>query len=228
MASRTLSRITTAFPFFSALPRGSRDALLSQSILRTLEHRQMLAAGGNECTHLPFVLEGTLRVYKTSQGGKQLTLYRIERGESCILSATCILSGGPFPAIVEAEGQTEVLLAPARLLMSLVDENVEWRRYLFGLYARRLDEVLSLVEEVAFHHVDARIAAHLIRHAAGGSGVVQRTHGELADELGTSREVVTRILKDFEADGLVETSRGRVRVLRPDVLGERAAGAPEL
>ena len=207
--------VTEAFPFIS-------EALLAQSIRRSLADGQVLAREGAECEYLPFVLKGTLRIYKSSEAGKELTLYRIERGESCVLSATCILNGGSFPAIAKAEGETEVLLAPAKLLVGLADENAAWRRYLFGLYAKRLEDVLTLVEEVAFHHMDVRIAAYLLRNGAGG--VVGRTHGEIADELGTSREVVTRILKDLEADGLISTSRGRIRVLRPDSLGQRAAG----
>jgi hypothetical protein len=105
-------------------------------------------------------------------------LNRIERGESCILTATCILNGSSFPAIAEAEGSTDVLLAPARLLV-------------------------RFVEEVAFHHIDSRIAAYLLKFVEGREGVVSRTHAEIASELGTSREVVTRILRDFEAAGCV-------------------------
>jgi CRP/FNR family transcriptional regulator len=216
MSSGERDQLTEAFPFFS-------EALLAQSIRRTLTDGQVLAREGAECEYLPFVLKGTLRIYKSSEAGKELTLYRIERGESCVLSATCILNGGSFPAIARAEGDTEVLLTPAKLLVGLADENAAWRRYLFGLYSKRLEDVLTLVEEVAFHHVDRRIAAYLLRNGAGG--VVSRTHGEIADELGTSREVVTRILKDLEADGLISTSRGRIRVLRPDSLGRRAATA---
>lgn len=184
----------------------------------------MLARNGAGCEYLPFVLAGSLRVYKSSEAGRELTLYRIERGDSCVLSATCILNGGSFPAIAKAEGDTDLLLMPARLLLSLADGNAEWRRYLFGLYSRRLEEVLTLVEEVAFHHVDARIAGYLAR--SGAADAVNRTHGEIADELGTSREVVTRILREFEAEGLIETSRGRIRILRPDSLGQRASTAP--
>ena len=155
--------------------------------------------------------------------GREITLYRIEKGESCVLSATCILNGGGFPAIAEAEGATDVVLLPAQLLTRLVEDNAEWRQFMFGLYAKRLEDVLTLVDEVAFHHMDARLAAHLVRQAGERQKVVTATHGEIASELGTSREVVTRILSDFEAGGLIETSRGRIRILRADALRERGA-----
>jgi CRP/FNR family transcriptional regulator, anaerobic regulatory protein len=212
-----------AFPFLSTLPQKSRETLLSKSVRKSLAHKELLVAGGTECVYLPFVLEGTLRIYKASESGRELTLYRIERGESCILTATCILNGGSFPAIAEAEGSTEVLLVPATLMVDLVEESAPWRRFVFGLYSKRLDNVMTLVEEVAFHHVDTRIAAKLAKLATGRARTVTRTHAELAAELGTSREVVTRILADLEADGLIEIQRGRIKILLPEALAARAA-----
>jgi CRP/FNR family transcriptional regulator, anaerobic regulatory protein len=190
---------------------------------KVMSHKETLVRAGAECTHLPFVLAGGLRVFTMSERGRELTLYRIEPGESCIISATCILNERSFPAVAAAEGPTEVLLVPARPFLSLVEESREWRKYLFDLYAKRLETVFMLVEEVAFRHVDLRIALHLSRRSAGNGGIVRMTHAEIADELGTSREVVTRILKDLEADGLIATSRGRIEVLKPDELERRGA-----
>jgi CRP/FNR family transcriptional regulator, anaerobic regulatory protein len=225
--------VLEAFPFFATLPVQARNLVLGRAVSKTLAHKQVLARDGGECPFLPFVIKGTLRIFKGSEAGREITLYRIERGESCILSATCILNGGSFPATAEAEGETEILLVPAKLLTEHVDSNPEWRRFLFGLYARRLEEVLSLVDEVAFHHMDARLAAYLLKTASSppgshgpGSGAtasVGRTHVQIADELGTSREVVTRILRDFEAGGMITTSRGSIQVLQPAPLRERAA-----
>lgn len=218
-----MTRILETFPFFAALPQKTQKALLDRAVLKKLAHKEVLVRNGAECSYLPFVLEGTLRLYKTSAAGRSITLYRIEKGQSCILSATCILTDGSFPAVAEAEGATEVLLLPAKLLTDAIDENPDWRRFLFGLYAKRLDDVLVLVDEVAFHHMDARLAAYLVKNASARHLLVDRTHVEIADELGTSREVVTRILKDFEADALIETSRGRIRVTGLDGLRTRAA-----
>jgi CRP/FNR family transcriptional regulator len=218
-------QVSDSFPFLQSVPERSREAFLAQAVRKSLENKQVLVRDGNECAYLPFVLEGTLRVFKTSETGKELTLYRIERGESCILTATCILNGSSFPAIAEAERNTEVLLAPAKLLVRFVEEYAEWRRFVFGLYSKRLEVVLSLVEEVSFQHIDTRIAAYLLKFAKGQQGVVSRTHGEIASELGTSREVVTRILRDFEADGMIQTLRGKIKILRAADL-EKKAGIP--
>jgi CRP/FNR family transcriptional regulator len=94
-----------------------------------------------------------------------------------------------------------------------IEEYAEWRRFVFSLFSKRLETVLGLVEEVAFHHVDMRTAAYLLKSAEGPQEIVSRTHAEIASELGTSREVVTRILRDFEADGMIKTLRGKIKIL---------------
>jgi CRP/FNR family transcriptional regulator, anaerobic regulatory protein len=221
MMDSMMDPLLESLPFLKTVPRASREAFLGQAVRRSLEHKQVLVRDGNECGYLPFVLSGTLRIFKTSESGREITLYRIQRGESCILTATCILNGTSFPAIAEAEGSTEVLLSPSRLLMGFVDEHPEWRRFVFGLYSKRLDMVLSLVDEVAFRHIDERIAGYLLKHATGSDGAVTTTHIEIASELGTSREVVTRILGDFETAGMIETRRGSILIRRRAELEKR-------
>ena len=208
----------SVFPFLDSVPSASRELFLSQAMAKRLEPDQILVSGGSECAYLPLVLEGTLRVYKVSSEGREITLYRIERGESCVLTATCIMNHDGFPAIARAEGSTLVALLPARLLSGLVEKHSEWRAFVFGLYARRLDAMLALVEEVAFRHVDQRIASHLLSAPSRSGGLVRTTHARIALEIGTSREVVSRILKDFEARGILRVSRGAVRILRPKEL----------
>ena len=213
-------RVVGVFPFIGEMAERPQARLFASARIQRLEDGMVLAREGAECGYLPFILSGTLRVYKIGEQGKELTLYRVERGESCILTATCILNRGDFPAIAVAEGPTEVWLVPASFFVTYVDEYPEWRRYLFALYSQRLEVVLSLVEEVAFHHVDVRIAAFLVEHAA--TGTLQTTHQQLASEVGTSREVASRILKDFESEGLLLISRGMIRILDRDALKKRA------
>jgi CRP/FNR family transcriptional regulator, anaerobic regulatory protein len=214
--------ITEVFPFLSTIPAAGRTELLRQASRKKLEHKDVLVRDGAECSFLPFVLEGALRVYKTSESGRELTLYRIERGETCILSASCLLNGGSFPAVAEADGPVDVLMVPAKPLLRLVGGSPAWQKFLLDQYSRRLELTLTLVEEVAFHHMDARLAAQLLK-SAGGADSVKATHAELASDLGTSREVVTRILKDFETAGIISTHRGEIRILSSDRLGARAA-----
>jgi CRP/FNR family transcriptional regulator len=224
-ASAMADPLLQAFPFLNELPEKDLAEIRAQSVRKSLEHKQVLVRDGNQCAYLPFVLTGALRVYKASDTGRELTFYRIEHGESCILTATCILNGGSFPAVAEAEGPTDVVLVPSKLMERLVDASPAWRHFLFSQLFQRLETALILVEEVAFRHVDARIAAYLLRESEK-DGSVRGTHGGIADELGTSREVVSRILKDFELSGLVQISRGSIRVLQKQGLENRAALSP--
>ena len=209
-----------AFPFVGEMESRPLARLVAAVLPKRLEDGEVLAREGSECSYLPFILSGTLRVYKIGEQGKELTLYRVERGESCILTATCILTRGEFPAIAQAEGETELILVPAALFASFIDEYPPWRRYLFALYSRRLEVVLSVVEDVAFHHVDARIAGFLLDSTS--TAEVQATHQRIASEVGTSREVVSRILKDFESEGLISISRGLVTIVDRRALSRRA------
>lgn len=213
-------RLIARFPALEDIAPRSRQQLLDLGTLKGLEPKQILAREGALCVYLPLVFEGGLRVYKSSEAGREITLYRIAPGESCVLTATCIMNGSGFPALAEAEEATELLLVPARLFIRLVDEDARWRRFVFGLYARRLDSVLALVEEVAFRRVDERLASYLLARSVDAGGRVQKTHAQIAAELGTSREVVTRILKDFELRGLIATRRGRIEILRPEGFGQ--------
>ena len=222
------SRFFEAFPSLPGFPRGSLQPLLARAVRKNLVPLQILAQPGAECTSLPFALEGRLRVYKTSESGRELTLYRIERGECCILTATCIMNGDSFPAIAAAEVNSTILLVPAAVLLGLVEDHAVWRRFIFSLYSRRLEDVLRLLEEVAFRHVDVRIASYLLQHGEAPTGAVNRTHSQIASELGTSREVVTRILKDLEAEGLIVTLRGRIEIRRLGELRKKANDTPAL
>jgi CRP/FNR family transcriptional regulator len=209
------------FPDLEGIAQSSEEQLLDLSVRRHLGEKQILAHEGRDCAYLPLVLRGNLRVYKISEDGKELTLYRIAPGESCVLTATCILNNRSFPAVAEAEQGADLLLVPARLFARLVETDGQWRRFVFSLYSQRLEIVLRLVEEVAFRHMDSRLAAYLMAREAEHGGLVAKTHLEIASELGTSREVVTRILKDFELSGLVETRRGRIEIIQPRELQKR-------
>ncbi len=217
-----------AFPFLKALPRQALQPFVANAARKSLASGEVLVREGRECAYLPFVLDGALRVYKRSESGRELTLYRIARGESCVLTATCILNGGSFPAVAEAERPTQVVLIPAPLLVRLVDEHPQWRRFVFGLYSKRLESVITLVEEVAFQRMDTRLAGWLLARAEGSPPSAGATHAGMAAELGTSREVVSRILQDFEAQGIVETLRARVRILDPQALRDRAGTSSAL
>ena len=205
------------FTSFPDLDRTDRTLWQALSPIRPLKLSagRLLLSEGSTCAGVPFVLAGSLRLFKTSETGREITLYRIEAGESCILSTTCILSSGAFPAFARAEHDTEAVFVPAGIFRDLVDRSPSWRSYVFQLYERRLTQMVTLVEEVAFHRMDQRLAQALLdlNRASGQTGLLNVTHQELAARLGTTREVITRLLRDLEEEQLVTTARAEIHLL---------------
>ena len=204
------SQALELFPFLSG--ESFEDLVLSR-----LPAGQYVARQGEECSRFGLILSGSLRVYKLSENGREVTLFRVGAGESCILSASSILSDAPFPASAVAETDVLALMIEPMALRQRLADRESWRNYVFGLLAQRMTSVMSLLEDVAFGRLDQRLARHLLANADPGRAV-RATHQAIATELGSSREVVSRILKDFEKQGLISITRGRIDVVNADGL----------
>ena len=210
-----------AFPFISLLSESAREELSRAAVPATIDAGDFTLMEGDTCASLAIVLEGVVRVYKSGSRGREITLYRILPGESCVLTASCIMSGRPFPAFARVESAVVAIAIPASDVRRWVQGNEVWRSYVFSLVSDRLANVIEVVEEVAFGRLDRRIARYLLQSDADADSVVLTTHEHIADELGSSREVVSRILKDFENGGVVSLSRGRIRILDRATLTEK-------
>ena len=170
------------------------------------------------CRGFPFVLEGAIRVVKVSAGGRELPLYRVLAGESCIITSSCLLGHADYNARGVSEGPTTLALLPRQLFDEMLAEPA-FRDFVFALFAERMAELMQLVEEVAFRKLDQRLAALLL----GKGRLVHTTHQQLADELGSVREMVSRLLKGFAEQGLVRLGREQVEVLDAAGLREVAS-----
>lgn len=180
----------------------------------------LLFSEGQPCSGFPMLLAGSVRVARGSPGGRSLALYHVGPGELCVISAACLFGQVPLSAHGVAEQDTELLhLSPAGFARWSAHE--PFRRYVFGVFADRLAELMALAEAVAFQRLDQRLAGALLGHGAR----VHTTHQALADELGTVREMVTRLLKRFEHAGWVALARERIDVLDSRALRALADGA---
>lgn len=190
-------------------------ASLAEELLR-LSSRQAVPAGthlyweGDACTAIAFLLAGEIRVYKNGESGREITLYEIWPGETCILNASCILSQKGYPANAVTLSSCELLLLPGLEFRRMLNQHEQIRDFVFLLLGRRLTEVMALVEEVAFGRMDVRLSDYLIEKSA--NGLLATTHQRIANDLGTSREVVTRLLKDMERRGEIEVGRNEIRI----------------
>jgi CRP/FNR family transcriptional regulator, anaerobic regulatory protein len=166
------------------------------------------------CSRIGFVMSGTIRVFKEHESGRSITLYRLEAGDSCILSMSCALSNPIHQATAVVESDAVVVTVPTQAFAELVDKSHEARNYVFSLFATRLNDIMMLLEEVVFLRMDERLLSILEEHRTRlGSNVLHVTHEQLAEEAGTAREVVTRLLNEFSRRGMIELARKEIRFL---------------
>jgi CRP/FNR family transcriptional regulator len=162
-----------------------------------------------------------VRVYKIGETGREITLYRFGHGESCILTANAILSQQSFPAIATVEQEAEAMMIPAEAFRDWVRRYDLWREYVFDLFSQRLSLVMSIVDEVVFRRMDLRLAAILLTRSKF-QNPLRITHQEIAAELGSSREVISRLIEDFASEGIVRSGRGIIEILDFDSLESRS------
>lgn len=208
-----------AFPAFKKSPDGLVKELLSVSQTKSIPAGARIYAEGDACAAIAFVLSGEVRVFKIGQTGREITLYEIGPGETCILNASCILSGASYPAHAVTVSDAELLLVPSAAFHRMVDEQGEMRDFVFTLLSRRLAGVMELVEEVAFGRMDERLLDYLVEKSENDR--LEATHQKIANDLGTSREVVSRLLKDFERKGRVGLSRNEITLLNTSETAQR-------
>ncbi|MBN7769679.1 Crp/Fnr family transcriptional regulator [Marinobacter daepoensis] len=187
------------------------DVLEGLQVLR-FPAGQVLFSAGEHCRGLPLVLCGSIKVQMTGVSGHSIVLYRMGADDICTLSIGCLMTGRGYRAEAIVEGEAEAAIIPRGLFDRLMDQSAGFRLGIMESYGRRLDDLMLLVEEVAFHRMDERLEEWLQARASSGQNVVLITHQELAVELGTAREVVSRLLKELERRGQVRLARGRVEL----------------
>jgi len=170
---------------------------------------------GDRVEGIALLISGVVRVYKIGGTGREITLYRFGLGQSCILSANAILNQITFPAIATVEQDAEAVIIPSATFRDWVRRYDLWREFVFDLLSQRLSSLMTIVDEVAFQRMDARLASFL-RTRSRVQNPMRITHQEIASELGTSREVISRLLEDLSARGLVRSARGEIEVLNAD------------
>ena len=219
--NETLSgRLAAAYPVLAQLDPAERDAVLaSEAHLAQVPAGTLLFEEGSPCQGFPMVLQGAVRVARGSPGGRTLEMYRVTPGELCVVSTSCLFGHHVLTAHGEATEATELVLLTPRGFARW-SAFAPFREFVFGIFADRLADLMALAEAVAFQRLDQRLAAALLGHGA----TLRSTHQVLADELGTVREIVTRLLKRFEQSGWVALGRERIELRDVNALRALAAG----
>jgi CRP/FNR family transcriptional regulator len=207
------------YPVLGRLPGRLRARVRDELRPFRAADEQQLFGVGDSCSGVPLITRGSVRVLKPLPAGRVLPLDRVAPGELCVLSVCGLLSDVVYPAAGKATGDVVGATLPKALFRTLVDEAI-FRNEVFAGFAARLWLLMALIEEMAITRLDERLADLLVARGP----VIRATHQALADELGTAREVVSRILEHFEADGLVRLRRAHVEVLKPQRLAQAYAG----
>lgn len=206
------------FPGLAALDEAVRATLVERARTVHIKAGTVLFGQGREPQSLLLLTEGTVRVQKVAESGREIVLYRVSGGESCILTSACLLAYEGPAAEGIAETDIEAIAIPRPVFEELVSQSGTFRQFVFAAYAKRLTDLFMVIDDVAFQRIDLRLAQRLLDQA-DADGTLVTTHQKLATELGTAREVISRQLQEFQRRGWVRLTRGRITLTdRPAVL----------
>jgi len=201
-----------AFPELQGISDASWQHAIGQAQVMNVPKGTVLFRDGDICNGYVFVTDGAVRVQKMDAQGREIVLYRVEDGQTCMLTTSCLIGGEPYPAEGIAETDVTLAMMPATAFERVMADSAGFRRFVLASIGRRIGDLMLLLEDVAFGRMDVRLARLLLKRTSEFGGQLSCTHQELAVELGTAREVISRLLKDFERKGWVALSRGRVEV----------------
>lgn len=218
---RQFERITLSMLFLRNADQGFKKEFQRSAFLAQIPAGRDVFLEGDRVDSIALLLSGSVRVYKIGESGREITLYRFGNGSSCILTANAILSQKTFPAIATVEEDAEAVMIPAGVFRDWVKRYDLWRDFVFDLLSQRLSTVMAVVDEVTFQRMDRRVASLLMKRGRI-ENPVRITHQEIASELGSSREVISRLLEDFISRGSIRAARGVIEILDFEELESRS------
>ncbi|AAV94902.1 Crp/Fnr family transcriptional regulator [Ruegeria pomeroyi] len=205
------------FKGLGGLPEPLRAELEAGSQIVSVPAGTQIFAPGQSADHLWLLLEGTVKVQQKSETGREVFLYRVHAGESCVLTTACMLAFEDHSAEGTCETDVSAVAIPRRSFDDLIARSPVFREFVFTAYSRRITDLFTLIDDIVFQRMDVRLAARLLE-LADSDNIVRATHAVLGTELGTAREVVSRTLSEFQRRGWVEQARGELRLIGRDGL----------
>lgn len=212
-------RIVEQLPFWDHLSSDERALVSERSFIRTFSANQLISNTDNSCTGIVFIVRGGIRTGLISDEGKEITLFRVGSGECCVTTASCVIKQISFDTLVTTTEESTLLIVPASLCEHLTANNIYVKAFMLEAEAERYSRVVHVLQQMLFKRLDQRVASYLIERAqACGSPELKITQDELARDINSAREAVTRVLHRLAADGLVEVKRGRILILNENGL----------
>ncbi|MBQ7002271.1 MAG: Crp/Fnr family transcriptional regulator [Oscillospiraceae bacterium] len=207
------------FPIWNKLTPAHKERLTNAAELLKSKSGTVVHNGSMDCLGLLLIRKGQLRVYTLSSEGREITLYRLFEHDICLFSASCVMPNIQFEVIIEAEKDSEMWVLPSCLFKDLMEESAVVANYANQLISSRFSDVMWLMEQIMWKSFDKRLAAFLLEESVlEGTTALKITHEKIANHMGTAREVVTRMLRYFQSEGMVKLTRGAVEILDEDKL----------
>ena len=216
------------YPFLGDLSQEGLSRISAAARMSSIKGGAVVIVEGQPMQNMLLLEKGAIRVFKLIPEGRQITLYRVLPGDGCILSTYSILNDAPFPASAIAEVDTQAWLVPGQLIRDLFVDEPAFRKFANELVMKTITPLIMLIDQIAFHKMDQRLATFLLAASTTHPGAfkpVTMTHQQIANHLGTAREVVSRCLSSFESDSLIEVSRRSIRVLDAEGLRRIASNS---
>jgi CRP/FNR family transcriptional regulator len=213
----TAIEISQLFPGLSGLEDESGKAVLDNARIVKLPADATAFELGGACENYLLVIHGTVRVQQTAANGREIILYRVHPGESCVLTTSCLMAKNRYPAEGITETAVEALMIPAQTFHRAMEHSPGFRTFVLNGYGQRLADLMNVIENIAFRRMDCRLAEKILQLSEDQASV-STTHQALAIELGSAREVISRLLKEFEHRGWIRLGRGTINITDPDGL----------
>ncbi len=208
-----MESVSDYFPIWHQLTQAQQDALTKSAARRTVRKGTVISSGLSECTGLLLIESGQLRIYSLSADGRELTLYRLFERDMCLFSASCMMRSIQFDMTVMAEKDTALLLIPAEDYKRVMEQSAVLANYTNEVMASRFSDVMWLIDQIMWKSFDKRLAAFLLEESAlESSAALKITHETIGNHMGSPREVVTRMLRYFQGEGMVKLSRGTIEI----------------
>jgi CRP/FNR family transcriptional regulator len=215
--------ILNKYPFYCEAGRAIQKEFEDVAVCASLNSGDFYFHEGDICSQIALIGKGSIRVYKSGETGREITLYHVRSGEACILTASCVLAEEPYPATAEIEYQVKAVVFPAAIFRDWISRIGPVRDFVFKTLAKRVAGVMALVEEITFNKMDHRLAEFLLHRFSNKcrpNNVLELTHEQIAAELGSAREVISRLLKEFERLGAINLTRGRIHLIDGKMLNK--------
>lgn len=216
----TIEKLCSKYSFIDHLDVDVKEMIKSSLIIENFDSDSQILSRGDQCRGFSLILKGIIRVYKISEKGKEVTLYKLTSGDTCYLSISCMITNSYYPAFAEVMEPTTIVFIPTDIFQRYIYNTLDFQKYMVSNLFQKYTDVIKVLEEIAFERMDVRVSKYLLELSQNinNSNYLYLTQERIAQELGTSREVITRILTDFKNKEIISTQRGKITIIDRDKL----------